>query len=57
MHVDVNPGDRAAACRAPMEPVQLLYERGRFVVIHRCVRCGTERRNRSADDDDLSPLL
>jgi hypothetical protein len=30
-----------------MEPVQMLYERGRFVVVHRCVECGFERRNRA----------
>lgn len=57
MHVDVHPGDRAAACRGLMEPVGLLYERGRFVVVHRCVRCGSRRRNRAAANDDLSGLM
>jgi hypothetical protein len=40
-----------------MEPVAVLYERGRFAVVHRCVRCGHERRNRTAPDDDLSVLI
>jgi hypothetical protein len=57
VHVDVHPGDRAASCRALMEPVRLVYERDRFVVVHRCVGCGCERRNRTAADDDLSVLL
>jgi hypothetical protein len=56
-HVDVHPGDRAAACRALMEPVALLYERGSFVLVHRCVACGHQRRNRTGAGDDLSVLL
>lgn len=57
MHVDVQPGDRAADCRAPMAPVGLLYERDRFVIVHECTGCGVRRRNRAAATDDLSPLL
>jgi hypothetical protein len=57
MHVDVNPGDRAATCRGLMQPIRLLYERGEFLVVHECVRCGVRRRNRTAPDDDLSTLL
>lgn len=57
MHVDVDPGDRAATCRALMEPVGLLYERGVFVVVHTCTGCGCTRRNRAAVDDDLDVLL
>jgi hypothetical protein len=40
-----------------MEPVGVLYERGEFVLLHRCVACGHARRNRAAAGDDLSPLL
>jgi RNHCP domain len=57
MHVDVHPGDRAATCRGLMEPIGLLYERGEFVVVHECVRCGLRRRNRAAAEDELSALL
>jgi hypothetical protein len=57
MHVDVHPGDRAATCRAPMAPAQLLYERGAFVIVHRCTGCGARRRCRTGRDDDLSVLL
>jgi len=56
-HVDIRPGDRAAACRALMAPSRLLYERGEFVVVHRCTGCGLTRTNRVAADDDLSVLL
>jgi hypothetical protein len=57
LHVDVQPGDRAATCRAPMAPVDLVYERGAFIVVHRCTGCGHEKRNRTAPDDDLGSLL
>jgi hypothetical protein len=57
MHVDHHPGDRAATCRGLMQPVELHYESGRFVVVHECTRCGTIRRNRAAKDDDLTVLM
>jgi len=57
MHVDVDPGDRAAPCRALMKPIALMYERGRFVVVHECTRCHVRRRNRANSDDDISTLL
>jgi hypothetical protein len=40
-----------------MEPIDLLHERGEFVVIHECTGCGERRRNVAAVDDDLSVLL
>ena len=57
MHVDIDPGDRAATCRALMEPRALVYERGEFLVVHRCTACGAERRCRTKPEDDLSVLL
>lgn len=56
-HVDVRPGDRAAVCRAPMEPVDVLYERGRYVIVHHCAGCGARRRCRAAADDDVIAWL
>jgi len=56
-HVDQHPGDRAATCRAPMQPIQLLYEHGEFIVVHRCTGCSAVRRNRASDDDDLRALM
>lgn len=54
MHVDVYPGDRAATCRALMRPVQLLYERGEFVIMHECTGCDHRRGNRTSPEDDLT---
>jgi hypothetical protein len=37
-----------------MGPVQLLYERDAFVIVHECVDCGATRRCRTSSDDDLT---
>lgn len=61
-HVDIVPGDRAAACGGLMAPVGLDYRPGKgHVLVHRCMRCGAVRRNRIAVDaeqpDDLDAIL
>jgi hypothetical protein len=54
-HVDAGvPGDRGNQCQGLMEPVAVTTRRtGEFVLTHRCVRCGFERLNRIAGDDDF----
>jgi hypothetical protein len=37
-----------------MRPVQLLYERDEFVIVHECTACGATRRCRTSADDDLT---
>ena len=56
LHVDVNPGDRAQECGGVMRPVgaELTGNKG-WVILHRCERCGAERRNRAALDDPGQP--
>lgn len=58
LHVDQNPGDRAADCGGLMEPVavELSGKKGR-VLVHRCRSCGEVRRNRAAPDDSFAALL
>jgi hypothetical protein len=40
-----------------MAPVDLRYEKGRFVVVHRCTACGAVRRCRARDTDNLNAWL
>lgn len=56
LHVDVNPGDRAQECGGIMRPVgaELTGRKG-WVILHRCERCGAERKNRAALDDPRQP--
>ena len=55
--VDVNPGDRASKCGGLMRPVAIETKGEDFIVLHRCVECGKERRNRTAPNDDFDAML
>lgn len=50
-HVDEQPGDRAAACGEPMEPIAVEPSRKGWRVRHRCRSCGHVSVNRAALDD------
>ena len=51
-HVDINPGDRSCSCGGLMKPVAILQKNGEFILLHRCVKCGFERKNKLSDKDD-----
>lgn len=57
-HVDAGiPGDRANLCHGLMKPIGLTTRRsGEYVLVHKCVKCGFERLNRVAGDDDPQKL-
>jgi len=55
-HVDVNPGDRAEVCGGMMEPVGLELKAGEYVLTHQCEKCGIERNNHVAQNDDINAL-
>jgi ribosomal protein L37E len=55
-HVDINPGDRACDCGGLMEPIAILQKNGEFSILHRCVKCGFERKNKISDEDDRDEL-
>jgi rubredoxin len=56
-HVDINPGDRAAACGGLMRPVSVVAEKSGYAIRHRCVACGYEKKNRASEEDDFEELL
>jgi len=54
-HVDNDPGDRASTCLGLMSPSGLDQSGKKgFIILHRCEKCGIEKRNKAAPDDDLS---
>jgi DNA-directed RNA polymerase subunit RPC12/RpoP len=55
-HVDERvSGDRASRCGGLMAPVGVFTRRtGEYVLLHRCLRCGAERFNRIAADDNFA---
>ena len=56
LHLDNEPGDRAADCGGQMEPVAVWVRKGgEWAIIHRCRLCGKLASNRIAADDN--PML
>lgn len=56
-HVDIHPGDRAAACGGLMEPIGLEKRNGEERLIHRCIACGHTKKNKMSMADDFETLL
>ena len=58
LHVDEEPGDRAADCGGLMDPIGVWVRKdGEWAIIHRCRRCGKLSSNRVAADDDPMKLM
>ena len=58
LHLDFEPGDRAAECGALMEPIAVWVRRkDEWCLIHRCLACGALSSNRVASDDQELVLL
>jgi rubrerythrin len=56
-HVDINPGDRAALCGGLMKPVAVSKKDDKYILLHRCVKCGYEKNNKTAPEDDFENIL
>ncbi len=56
-HVDENPGDRAADCGGMMEPIGIEQARGRYIIVHRCLKCGQVKRNKASPSDNSRALV
>lgn len=58
VHLDIEPGDRAADCGGTMEPIGVwVRKNGEWALIHRCKICGTLSSNRIAADDNPVKLM
>ena len=56
-HVDVEPGDRAAACGGMMKPIRVEGPTGKYRIIHECEACGIIRPIAIGKDDDMQTIL
>lgn len=56
-HVDLSPGDRQASCSGLMAPVWVEPFDGSYKILHRCLRCGHEKKNQSSEADDFDALV
>lgn len=58
VHLDIEPGDRSAACGGVMEPISVWVRKGgEWAIVHRCRQCGQLSSNRIAADDNETLLL
>lgn len=63
LHVDVNPGDRAAGCGGLLVPrAYSQHKKKGFLIHYTCAKCGAEKVNRFLDfdeheEDDFAALL
>lgn len=54
LHLDNKPGDRRAGCSGTMIPIGKVFkEDGEEMIVHKCSKCGTIRKNRVAGDDSF----
>lgn len=56
-HVDINPGDRSCNCGGIMKPIEILQKNGEFVILHKCQKCGFERKNKIQEDDNIERII
>ena len=56
-HVDIDPGDRTAECDGLMEPTGVLVGGGEYALLHQCIRCNFERKNKVAKSDDFDEVV
>ena len=57
LHVDINPGDRACDCGGIMLAIGLEHRNGRDYILHKCQKCGFERKNQTSPHDDFRAIL
>lgn len=56
-HVDHFPGDRLVMCGGLMVPTALEPFEDTYKIVHRCERCGLEKKNRVVAGDNFESLL
>lgn len=58
LHIDKEtPGDRASECNGLMEPFGVDFKGAKgFIIIHRCIKCRAQARNRILEDDNMEVL-
>jgi hypothetical protein len=56
-HVDNIPGDRANKCGGLMPPVGVELKSGEYQLLHKCFKCGEQKKNKVADNDDTDQII
>jgi len=56
-HVDINPGDRAENCHGLMEPIEIEFKNKKYIIIHKCIKCGKIKKNKANKNDNFDEIL
>mgnify|MGYP000870713137 CR=1 FL=1 len=56
-HVDINPGDRDCTCGSLMEPLQIEKKGSELIIVHRCLKCGFVRKNKTSPEDNFDSII
>lgn len=56
-HVDLFPGDRAGDCGGLMAPITVEEDGGEWSLIHKCQKCGLEKKNKVSKYDDFDAVI
>lgn len=56
-HVDIFPGDRSEDCGGLMEPVGAKESGGEWSLVHKCLKCGKERKNKVSKYDNFDAVI
>lgn len=56
-HVDIIPGDRASDCDSRMKPARMELSGGKYDIVHKCVKCGHEKKNKTSSKDNFEEVL
>lgn len=56
-HVDIYPGDREESCGGLMKPIRVELKGREYVLIHKCITCSFERKNRVDSEDAIEAIL
>ncbi len=56
-HVDHFPGDRKSPCGGMMKLIGLESLNNSYILTHKCITCGYEKRNKMSDEDDFDEAI
>lgn len=57
LHVDNNPGDRQSSCGGMMRPISIEQSGNKFIITHKCEKCGKTIKQHSAENDDIETII
>lgn len=55
-HVDIEPGDRLGTCGGLMKPVNVSYTSKDHYILHKCVICDFEKKNKIQQNDSVEAM-